>query len=290
MKQSLTPKTEKNEVAEEVEIAEAYKDSLLDGLRALYEENKELRCTRVLYIGHMTSAKQKDIIESIHKQFIESQKSAQEITGALLFINNNLFYHMIEVDSLECLQSLFEEMVSNSSDNFFQSIDPSQNNKNKINPALLNINVKICCVSEDITREFPIWSVREVNLPGGHNNNDDENKKQKNNNDNGSEEDEEDEVSEDQESLQNLLFDAMKGMIEIGRQLCMKQDKDAAMKLFQSSQREIINRFPTPDKIEFFMESKLLFDLKQFTDYFFTPINIKLESEHIWPIEPMISF
>ena len=70
----------------------------------------------------------------------------------------------------------------------------------------------------------------------------------------------------------------------------MKSDKDAAMKLFQSSQREIMNRFPTPDKIQFFMESKLLFDLKQFIDYFFKPINIKLESEYTWPIPEMITF
>ena len=77
---------------------------------------------------------------------------------------------------------------------------------------------------------------------------------------------------------------------KIGRQLCMKEDKEAAMKLFQSSQREIMNRFPTPDKIAFFMESKLLFDIKQFADYFFTPIDVKLESEYTWPVEPMISF
>eukprot|EP00483_Globobulimina_turgida_P009161 UN09180 len=243
-----------NNEEEETETIESYKDSLLDALRTSYDVNKELRCTRVLYIGHMTSSKQKDIIKNIHSKFIESQKSTQEITGALLFINN-LFYHMIEIHSLESLHPLFEEMIYEETNNFFQHIDPLINNTNKINPELLNLNVKICCVSEEITREFPIWSVREVNLPGGANNDDTD--KNKGNKDNATEEEDDQEV-EDGEALQNVLFDTMKGMIEIGRQLCMKQDKDAAMKLFQSSQREIMNRFPTPDKIEFFNGSKLL--------------------------------
>jgi len=277
---------------EEEEVAEtsfAYKKSLLDSIRKSYEDNKELRCTRVLYIGHMTSLKQKEIVESIHSEFVESQSSEHEVGGALLFINNNLFYHMLEVESLDCLRGLFGKMVADSSTNFFRSLDEAQNVKRTVHPELENLKVKICCVSEEITREFPIWSVREVHLPGGAAN-DDENQQNQGNKDNGNEDEDEEEESEDQESLQNLLFETIKGMIEIGRQLCMKQDKDAAMKLFQSSQREIMNRFPTPDKIEYFLTSKLLFDLQQFRDFFFTPINIKLESEHTWPVEPMISF
>lgn len=276
---------------EDEEVAETsfvYKKSLLDSIRKSYEENKALRCTRVLYIGRMTSSKQKELIESIHSEFIDSQSSEHEVGGALLFINNNLFYHMLEVESLDCLRELFGKMVGDTSTNFFRSLDSAQNVKRTVHPELENLKVKICCVSEEITREFPIWSVREVHLPGGAQH-DEDNQQNQGNKDNVTEEDDE-EVSEDADSLQTLLFDTIKGMIEIGRQLCMKQDKDAAVKLFQSSQREIMNRFPTPDKIEYFMTSKLLFDLQQFKEYFFTPINIKLESEHTWPIEPMISF
>eukprot|EP01083_Nonionella_stella_P050713 134793_1 len=278
--------TPNNEV-EEAEITETYKHSLLDTIRTSYEANAEFRCTRVLYIGRMNSSKQKEIIKDIHCKWIESQKGIQEITGALLFINNNLFYHMVEVDSLECLESLFEQMVDNRTDDFFQNIDPSKGKKNsETEPQLRNVSVKICCVSDEIIREFPIWSVRDVDLAGGPNNTDCDKNKSK---DNDAEEDD-DEEEEDEEALQNVLFETMKAMIEIGRQLCMKQDKDAAMKLFQSSQREIMNRFPTPDKIQYFMESKLLFDLQQFTDYFFSPINVKLESEYTWPVQPMIAF
>jgi len=272
------------------ETSFAYKKSLLDSIRKSYEDNKGLRCTRILYIGHMTSLKQKDLIESIHSDFVESQTT--EVGGALLFINNNLFYHMLEVESLDDLRDLFAKMVADSSTDFFRSLNSAQNVESAVHPELANLKVKICCVSEEITREFPIWSVREVHLPGGAQH-DEENQPNTGNQDNVVEEDEEEEVSEDQGSLQNLLFETIKGMIEIGRQLCMKvekQDKDAAVKLFQSSQREIMNRFPTPDKIEYFLESKLLFELQQFKEFFFTPINIKLESEHTWPIEPMISF
>jgi len=266
-----------------------YKHSLLDVLRTQYEQNKELRCTRVLYIGHMTSPEQKEVVAEIHSEFIESQRALQEVTGALLFINKNLFYHMLEVDSLDGMKPLFEKMGDPSSSNFFNNIDPEHSAQRKARPELANITVKICCVSEEITREFPIWSVREVNLGGGANDGDDD-ANNKGNADNASEEDDEDEVEEDEDSLQELLFDTIKSMIGIARQLCMKPDKDAAMKLFQSSQREIMSRFPPPDKIEFFLQSKLLFDLEQFMHFFFSPIDIKLESEHTWPIEPMINF
>ena len=289
---------QKIEISEEEQIASEYKDSLLDAIRAQHEINKDLRCTRVLYIGQMVSIKQKDIIEKIHNDFIEKErKNNKNITGALLFINNNLFYHMLEVESLQNLKSLFDEMIYDplASNNFFQQIDPKNKSKQiNINPELSNLTVKICCISEEITREFPIWSIRQVNLPGGTGNNnagnDDEQQKDKTLKQEQDEDDDDDELSEDQESLQEILFSTMKGMIEIGRQLCMKQDNDAALKLFQSSQREIMNRFPTPDKIDFFMQSKLLFDLKGFKQYFFEPINVKLESEYTWPIEPMISF
>jgi len=293
-----SPQNDKTEISTtaEAEVAKAYQDSLLDSLRASYEQNKEYRCTRVLYIGHLTSTKQKELIEEIHLNFIESVRANQEISGAFLFINNNLFYHMLEVECLESLQPLFNELIYESSNDFFQNIDmPPKQNQSKLHPELEHVDIKICSVSEEITREFPMWSLREVELPGGkHANasNDEKGKSkqgqksQKQAND----EHEEEEVEEDEASLQAVLFETMKGMIEIGRQLCMKHDTDAAFKLFQSSQREIINRFPTPDKIEFFLESKLLFDLKGFKQYFFTPIDIKLESEFTWPIEPMISF
>jgi len=278
--------------AEEEEAAGvsfAFKNSLLDSIRKAHEKDKELRCTRVLYIGHMTSLKQKHLIESMHSEFVDSQSSEHEVGGALLFINNKLFYHMIEVESLDSLRALFEKMVGGeSSTDFLRNFESAQNEQNQTSPEVANLTVKICCVSEEITREFPIWSVRDVHLPGGAQN-DDENQQNTGNADNGPDDDDE-ELSEDQDSLRALLFETMKGMIEIGRQLQMKSDKDAAAKLFLSSQREIMNRFPTPDKIEYFLGSKLLFDLQQFNEFFFTPIDIKLESEHSWPIEPMLSF
>ena len=283
------PSSDKLDSAEEAEPTVEYKNSLLDVLRSQYEQNKELRCTRVLCIGHMTSPQQKEMVAEMHSDFIEAQRALQEVTGALLFINNNLFYHMIEVESLERMQPLFEKMGDPSSTNFFKNIAPEHNAQRKARPELTNLTVKICCVSEEITREFPIWSVREVNLGGGAQGGDEE-ANNKGKADNSTEEDDEDEVSEDEDSQQGLLFDTIKAMIEIGRQLCMKPDKDAAMKLFQSSQREIMSRFPPPDKIDFFLQSKLLFDLKQFMNFFFSPIDIKLESEHTWPIEPMINF
>jgi len=290
--------TERLESAEDAEPTVEYQHSLLDVLRAQYEQNKELRCTRVLYIGRMASDEQKEAVAEIHREFIESQRSSQEVTGALLFINKRLFYHLLEVDSLDRMKPLFAKMGAASSDNFFNHIDASSEHsasaKRKARPELATVTVKMCCVSEEITREFPIWSVREVNVGGGAQDGEDEaNSKSKGNKggaDAASEEDDEDEVAEDEHSLSELLFDTIKAMIGIARQLCMKPDKDAAMKLFQSSQREIMSRFPPPDKIHFFLQSKLLFDLAQFMDFFFSPIDIKLESEHSWPIEPMINF
>ena len=202
---------ENQELAEETIIAESYKTSLLDTLRESHKNNKELRCTRVLYIGQMQSAKQKEIIESIHSEFIKLQQSKQDITGALLFINDNLFYHMIEVESLDSLQSLFCKMIHDPSTNFFQSIDPSETRKNKTNAELAELDVKICCISEEITREFPIWSVRNVKLPGGDGGGD--GNKNKGNSDAPTEET--DEVEEDEGSLQGILFETMKAMIEV---------------------------------------------------------------------------
>jgi len=264
----------------EVDNSTLKKRSLLDAVRESYEANKNLRCTRVLYIGHCHSQQQQELVRQIHVEFMAKEYNKEKISGALLFIGSNYFYHMLEAPSLEIVQPLFDTLIYDQQQSFLQALNRAQCVAS--HPQLKGLQVKICCVSEDIAREFPIWSMRDVEVLGGNRDNAKTQKEKKAN--------DEQDITEDQTALQNLLFETMKAMIEIGRQLFMKQDSDAALKLFQSSQREIMSRFPTADKIEFFLESKLLFDLAAFKQYFFSPINLKLESEQTWPIEPMISF
>ena len=69
-----------------------------------------------------------------------------------------------------------------------------------------------------------------------------------------------------------------------------KKDSDAASKLFHSSQREIKSRFPTADNLNWFLKSTSFFTVTEFLKEFYTPINVDLESENTWPVEPIFQF
>lgn len=387
-----TTGTEETAANEEEEEDAPYKQSLLDIVREAYEVNAHLRCTRVFYVGLIKNESHKQAILHVHREYISKQDSiqAQPITGALLFINNKYFFHVIEVDSFESTQILFKQLLTD--DNIKStnmSIAQQQSQSKKLNKlsqhssrnqlrrssvsrlqpnnfqmsrqiskvstdasgdisnsqasmtatarqssaSLLNssssnaqlsqsqqmetlnnilvketpithsqIHCKICNITDEIVREFPIWSYRDVNIKSENsdsnkNSNDSGNSKNSGNSGDGKNNDGDEDTEDDIKNLTNqepqlfsMITETITSMAEIGRQLTLKNNSTGALKLFSSMQREILTRFPKPDSLESFVNSKILFDLKDFYRFFFFPIKVELESEHTWPVDPIMKF
>jgi len=120
----------------------------------------------------------------------------------------------------------------------------------------------VCSVTNEIYREYPMWAIREATIS-------------------------KEGQTFDGTSLAVLVFESLKAMLELGRQLSLKTDQSAAVKLFMSQQREIMMRIPAPDRLEYFLSrTKELFTLTTFVDFFYKPVVCELESEVVWPHIP----
>ncbi|ETO15726.1 hypothetical protein RFI_21637 [Reticulomyxa filosa] len=183
--------------------------SLLDNLNQVYDRVVANRCVRLFYLGQLLNKNYKNKIKMIHEQFINKQSAHQHLTGALIFINETVLFHCLEIESFEFLEEFFAYLLEESrltiSENDLNSktiLDELNNSdyvitrSETINNAILssrpqshaqfgkkslfdarktdvNTNLqayickyKVCCVSYDISREFPVWQMRDLSENG----------------------------------------------------------------------------------------------------------------------------
>ncbi len=123
---------------------------------------------------------------------------------------------------------------------------------------------KICLFSEEVPREFPFWVTRSVKVN-----------------------------PEECEKLTNpakVCFEVYKPFLELARECAQMGDEKAFEFLEKSTTKNFLNKLPSAEKLLQFCDCEEIPTPKEWLDIFDSPVDMVLESEKVWPVEPWLKY
>jgi len=168
------------------------------------------------------------------------------LTGALLCINRKAVVHVFEAPT-PILFDYLRMLKAGASTNFLK-------------------NARICSLTEEIPREFPVWGFRVLSQP------------------------EEEFVVPD--NWLECIFQTLQGFLELGREVSGKTDPQQAQKYLETGQlsRTVAAQLPHVERIQGFVKCTDLCSVDQYLEIYDTPIEFTLEGELVWPVEPFLRY
>lgn len=165
------------------------------------------------FTGEVREGVSADDVAEFHEQLTRRWSSTSLVTGALLIISGQVAVHILEAPT----PLLFEFLRC--------FLDDEEGDK-------ILKNCRICSLTEEVPREFPVWGTRSVEVA-------------------------KEEFQAPAIWLQSI-FETHKNLLEMGHELASMEDGKALAYLQNADSRHFLQRIPSPDKIKAFKECEQL--------------------------------
>lgn len=86
------------------------------------------------------------------------------------------------------------------------------------------------------------------------------------------------------------MFEIYRHFLELGRECGGMTEEKAAEYLEKSQAKQFIQHIPTAEKITFFGDCDDLCSPQDYINIYETPVDLVLESEKVWPVEPWLKY
>jgi hypothetical protein len=154
-------------------------------------------------------------------------------------------------------------------------------------------NSKVLSFVEEVPREFHVWAFRSLRVspseefPAGPAPNSDD--KDSSSNPNGG-------LLVpiphlDRDGLK-LVFEVLRNLLELGRSVSATAEDKAVEYLQASVAKQLLGRLPPQEKLHAFLHQmhEDIPSIPEWLDIFDTPVELTLESEKVWPVEPFLKY
>jgi hypothetical protein len=216
--------------------------SLLDVVLEDYGHGKDMRTSRVFLVAEIESSPTAVAhIEAFHENFVSSnEKENNPITGVMWIINQTTCIDVVEASTKTLLTFLRE---------LNEAAKETQ----------IARNLRVCYFSEEVIREFPLWSARSFRA-----------------------------APESEIQSTNVLkstFDTYKSIIELAREVKSMPSVGKAKEFMSSSKPLLVQRIPSSERVQSYARNPELCSVGEYLEIFDSPVECMLDSERVWPVE-----
>jgi len=89
-----------------------------------------------------------------------------------------------------------------------------------------------------------------------------------------------------------LVFETLRHLLELGRSIAATAEEKAVEYLQSSVAKQLLSRLPQQEKLHAFLHQlhEQLPSVTEWLDIYDTPVELTLESEKVWPVEPFLKY
>jgi len=295
----------------------AQRMSLLDVVVDEYNQERDARTSRLVLIGEVDSEKV-SALQKFHTDFLDALDiSGVRLTGVLVILNSQAFVAIVEAPS-KVLVRLMKNLTKVSSQTGEAEKKSSQQQQQSsavrppgwvgTDPTLPNDSsdfisvdarfyplvrsIRILSFNEEVPREFHIWATRLVRVAV------DEEYAAAYQMAAGNSHSEGGQASAAATSINwerdglRICFETVRGFLELARDISGLSEERAIEYVTSNHSKQFLAKLPPTEKILAIIHaySEHLCSIDEWMELFDTPVDITLESEKVWPVEPFLKY
>ncbi len=125
-------------------------------------------------------------------------------------------------------------------------------------------NIKVVHFTEEVSRQFPIWQLRSVKIVS------------------------ETDCTVSSGAVLKAVFDVMKGILELGREMKSLANSLKAQEHIHSTKNAVMQKIPSSERLRAFCAADELCSLSEYLQIYDAPAEFSPDSEKTWPVEEFI--